>query len=62
MNRRALSIPETVQQRRRRYERIAAKVSVAVGVASCRREKEHDSFVVIGAALYVGKNGMKFKY
>ena len=61
MNRRALSIPETVQQRRRRYERIAAKVSVAVGVASCRREKEQDSFVVIGAALYVGKNGMKFK-
>lgn len=37
MKNRALSIPETVQQRRRRYERIAAKVTVALGIASCCR-------------------------
>ena len=41
MSNRALSIPETVQQRRRRYERIAAKVTVAIGVASCRRGREY---------------------
>ena len=44
-------IPETALQRRRRYERTAVKVTSTVGLVAC----------LVGAAVYFGRNGMKWK-